>query len=99
MEKPTTKEIVEAVKAKKRLAKKFGIDEAVYDRDYQCAFIKENGDHVIVDTNENDDCIAMNHYDDNNYLQGYINVKSIDEIVEALKYFADHRELPDEEYC
>lgn len=99
MEKPTTKEIVEAVKAKKRLAKKFGINEAVYDRNYQCAFIKENEHHVIVDVDENDDYIAMNHYDDNNNLNGYINVKSIDEIVEALKYFADHRELPDEEYC
>ena len=99
MEKPTTKEIVEAVNAKKRLAKKLGIDEAVYGRNYQCAFIKENGEHVIVDVDENDDYIAMNHYDDNNYFHGYVNVKSIDEIVEALQYFADHSDLPNEEYC
>lgn len=102
---PIINEILEKVKTerdKKKITKKLWISERVYDRDYQASvglpgqYDDEEGREVIIEPNDDGTNISLVRYV-NSDLYGGVDVKTIDEAVNQIKYFAKHGELEDEE--
>lgn len=102
---PIINEILEKVKTerdKKKITKKLWISERVYDRDNQASvglpgqYDDEEGREVIIEPNDEGTNISLVRYV-NGDLYGGVDVKTIDEAVNQIKYFAKHGELEDEE--
>jgi len=102
---PIINEILEKVKTereKKKITKKLWISERVYDRDYQASvgllgqYDDDEGREVIIEPNDEGTNISLVRYV-NGDLYGGVDVKTIDEAVNQIKYFAKHGKLEDEE--
>ena len=86
----TRKELADAMLKNDKL--KLGVNEKVYDREYQCAYCGDNGQVIFdqynleLDRYENDYCVAV------------LPVDSVEKAISALEYYKEHGELPDEVY-
>lgn len=102
---PIINEILEKVKAereKKKITKKLWIDEFLYGRDNQTAlglpgqYDDEDGREIVIEPNDEGTNISLVRYV-NGDLYGGVDVKTIDEAFNQIKYFAKHGKLEDEE--
>ena len=102
---PIINEILEKVKAereKKKITKKLWIDEFLYGRDNQAAlglpgqYDDEEGREIVIEPNDEGTIITLVRYV-NGDLYGGVDVKTIDEAFNQIKYFAKHGKLEDEE--
>jgi len=102
---PIINEILEKVKAekeKKKITKKLWIDEFLYGRDNQAVvglpgqYDDDEGREIVIEPNAEGTNISLVRYV-NGDLYGGVDVKTIDEAFNQIKYFAKHGKLEDEE--
>lgn len=81
----------------KKMKKKFDYTEHLYDRKYQGAIYVAGDNEVTVNvgSDHGPTGISLDRYRDS-FLCAYTNPKDIDEVIEHIKYFIKHHELPDE---
>ena len=94
--KPTVDEIVDAALEDDKLVKKYQITRYFDDNLDKCAFRKKDN-IVVIDTLEYEDHVDLVRYDHNDVSAGFVSAKSLDEILEALRYFTNHKKLPNED--
>lgn len=99
---PIIDEILGKVRADKKLSKKLWTEDRNYDRDNQGAvglpgqYDDEEGREIIIEPNDEGTNISLVRYV-NGDLYGGVDVKTIDEAFNQIKYFAKHGELEGEE--
>ena len=95
-------EKVNTARDKRKITKKLWISEKVYGRDNQAAvglpgqYDDDEGREVIIEPNADGTSISLVRYV-NHDLYGGVDVKTIDEAFNQIKYFAKHGELENED--
>ena len=99
---PIINEILEKVRADKKLSKKLWIEDKNYDRENQGAvglpghYDDDEGREIIIEPNDEGTNISLVRYV-NGDLYGGVDVKTVDEAFSQITYFAKHGKLEDEE--
>lgn len=83
-------DVVKAMLADKALT--LGTEERLYGRESQCAYCDDEGQVVFDEPSQE----LVRYHDD--YAVATRPVASVEGVIEALHYYAEHGELPDEEY-
>lgn len=98
---PIINEILEKVKADKKITKNVWIDDFLYGRDNQAAVgissqFDDEGREIVIEPNNEGTNISLVRYV-NGDLYGGVDVKTIDEAYEQIKYFSTKGKLENEE--